>query len=253
MIDTWFMSCQRCVARVIKHQIDTKQMDLQSLLDGKEEALTQIHAALMFYLVVDTAEPALTEKHGLVSLQAEFRYIALAVAFLTTIGQVLEATRNPSDAQVLTTIAATLAQNTRREIDITQTVDDIGKALELSSLTPKNRETLKTELVHRTQPSDIIYERMAGRVKKYWRYGDRLDPEPMNAGKALIPRINEAASKLRSITNSDRDRYNKIIREEAQRIKDGSAAACGARCLDQQAEAHCGDAAGALKPSYSAV
>jgi hypothetical protein len=217
------MSCQRCVARVIEYQIATKQMVLQSLLDGKEEALTQIHAALMFYLVVDTAEPALTEEHGLVSLQAEYQYIALAVALLTTIGQDFIVRGKPSDARVLTTIAETFVPNTRREIDVTQTVDDIDKALELSSLTPKAIETLKTELVHRTQPSDIIYETMAGRVQKYWWYGDQLTPEPMNAGKALIPRINEAASKLRAITKFHRmvhaKQYNQIIREEAQRIK----------------------------------
>ena len=167
--------------------------------------------------------------HRIGMLQTEFKYIVVAAAMLVKLGHALAATRNPSDAQILSGISDTLVADTRREIDVDRTVADIGNALERSSLTEDARDTLKRQLRACAAPTDAVHQLLAQRTRTFWSRIDQngkipVDVQFMSAGRTLVPRIEKAASKLRVVTNLNRlvhlIHYNRIIGEEAKKIKE---------------------------------
>lgn len=227
---------QEWISKTLKREIAAQTADLQSLLDGKSSAFIQIHSAAMLSLVADAAplktetcpETLLFDVHRLGLLQAEFKYIVLAAAMLITVGHGLAATRNPSDAQILGTISETFVSDSRREIDVEQTVADIGKALERSSLSQEARDALKRKLLQCAAPSDAVHKLLAQRIRTFWSRIDQdgkipVDIQFMSASRTLIPRIGNAAMRLRAVTNLNckvhLTHYNRIIGEEAQKIK----------------------------------
>ena len=160
----------------MKQEIAANTADLQKLLDGNSQEFIRIHSAAMLALVADGSpikaetcpETLLLDVHRLGLLQAEFRYIVLASAMLITIGHGLAATRKASDAQLIGTISETFVSDARTEIDVEQTVADIGKTLEQSSLTPEARDDVRRKLLQCASPSDAVHQLLATRIRAFW-------------------------------------------------------------------------------------
>jgi T-complex protein 11 len=226
--------------KAMRRELAANTVSLQSVLDGKPSAFVRIHMAAMLHLVAggDPVKPEAYPEtlrfdvHRLAVLQAEFKYIALASAMLVTVGNRLAATRNPADAQILGVIAETFVPDARTVIDVEQTVADIGKALEGSSLTPEAQDALVRQLLQCAKPTDAVNQLLTQRTRAFWSRIDQdgqvpADVQFMSAAKGLVPRIGKAASKLSGVAKLNRSvhvlHYNRIIAEGAQQVKDAQA------------------------------
>ena len=226
---------QDWMSKTLKRELATNTVELQSVLDGNSAVFVRIHSAAMLSLVTDAApvvpemcpETLRFDVHRIGMLQTEFQYIVVAAAMLVKLGHALAATRNPSDAQILSGISDTLVADTRREIDVEQTVAEMGNALERSSLTEDARDALKRQLLQCAAPTDAVHQLLAQRTRTFWSRIDQdgkipVDVQFMSAGRTLISRIDKAASTLRKVTDLNRSvhglHYNRIIGEEAQKL-----------------------------------
>ena len=191
----------------------------------------------MLGLVTDAA-PAKTETcpetllfdvHRLGMLQTEYRYITTVATMLSIVGNALAATRNPSDAQLIGIISETFVDESRTVINVEQSVTAIGEVLERSTMSPDARDALKRQLLCCAAPTDAVNQLFAQRTRIFWSRIDQngtipVDFQFMNSARVLLPRLEKAASTLRKVTNLNRlvhhGHYNRIIGEEAQKIKD---------------------------------
>ena len=216
--------------------------NLPRVLSGNSAAFVKIHEEAMLHLVAGGApfvpatcpETLLFDVHRLGQLRTEFEYISLAAAMLVTVGSGLAKTRKPEDAKLLGTIAETFASDTRTVINVEETLAEMGTALKRSSLTEAARDALVRQLRACAVPTDAVNQLLTQRTRAFWSRIDQdgqipVDVQFMGAAKALVPRISRAAGKLRAVTNLNRIvhsvHYNRIIGEEAQKIKEAQATA----------------------------
>lgn len=188
----------------------------QQLLMGVSSAFVGLHCGAMLELV--TGEPI--EKYPetlsfddqrLKQLRSEFHFLILAVTMVAF-------SLNLADDDTLKAITDNLAS--RKDTRVHETVRDICEIIEQSGLTPEKQSQLKNRMRQSTAPSSVR-ELMTTRVKAIWSSVNQGLGVPGNVQlpRGLIPRVENAATRLRAVTDLNRavhtKHYNKIIREEA--------------------------------------
>jgi len=169
-------------------------------------------------------ETLLFDVHRLAQMQREFQYIVTAATILVTATHGISATKNVTDMQVLAGISEIFVPESKLDVDVEQTIIDIEKALERTTLSSENRLALVRALKQCAAPTDAVHQLLALRIKTFWSRIMKdgkvpVDLKFINSARALVPRIEKAAMKLMSLSNLNRTvhlpTYNKLIGEEA--------------------------------------
>eukprot|EP00291_Cryptomonas_curvata_P026192 CAMPEP_0172174800 /NCGR_PEP_ID=MMETSP1050-20130122/13871_1 /TAXON_ID=233186 /ORGANISM="Cryptomonas curvata, Strain CCAP979/52" /LENGTH=643 /DNA_ID=CAMNT_0012846827 /DNA_START=422 /DNA_END=2354 /DNA_ORIENTATION=- len=226
---------QDWIRKTLRREVVSKTVELESLLEGKAASYVHIHTVAMLALVAETAplksetcpETLLFDVHRLSLLQREFQYLVTSATMLVTATHGVTSTKNIADTEVLASISDLFVSDSKSEIDVDQTVMDIGKALERTSMSPESRSKLTRALTQCAAPSDAVHQLLAQRIRTFWTQIMKegkvpVDMQFINAARVLIPRIDQAATKLMALANMNRTvhlpTYNKLIGEEAQKL-----------------------------------
>jgi hypothetical protein len=216
-------------------------MDLQRLLRGEASAFREIHTAAMLSLIADgcvprpenSPETLLFDVHRLALLQAEFEYIVMAISMLITAENFLMGSSSraitATDAVVLEHVAMQFVSESRRSIDVDETVSDLCRTLERSSLSEEMKTKMPVVLLQCAMSTDTVYQIVRKRIRNLFLRIVKEGKVPENIGltrksAVMVPRIDKASTKLRNVANLNRNvhvnRYNLIILEEAQKFRD---------------------------------
>jgi len=227
---------QSWIRAVIRSEVASKAVELEALVEGRAASFVHVHSAAMLALVSAVApvkpdlcpETLLFDVHRLAILQREFQYIVTSATILVTATHGLGATKNVADMQLLSGISEMFVPEDKLDIDVDQTISEIGKVLERSTLSREGRQSLIRALTQCSVPSDAVHQLLALRMRTFWGRIMKdgkvpVDLKFINASRALIPRIEKAATKLMSLANLNRTvhlpTYNKLIGEEALNLK----------------------------------
>jgi hypothetical protein len=221
---------QRWICLNLRHEVALKTVDLEQLLEGKAYAFVHVHSAAMLSLITDQTlittemcpETLLFDVDRLSMIQQEFQYIITSITIMVKVKHII------TDLQVLTNITELFTPETKLEINLEQTILEIDKAIQHTTLTPNNRETLLKNLKESTSSTDAVRKIIFQRIKNIWEKimkdsSSLHDINIINSVRAFIPRIEKAVTKLISLTNLNRTVhlliYNKLIEEESLKLK----------------------------------
>lgn len=215
------------------HEVASNKVYLEDLLEGKLYAFLHIHSIAMLSLITNQTTELCPETlsfdvQRLLMLQQEFQYIVTTVTIMVKVNYSIRSTNNIADLQVLTKITEFFTPDTKLEIDLEQTILEIGQAIQQTSLTQDNQKTLLRNLKESTSSSDAIRQIIDQKIKDVYRQfmKDRTFPHDLNfinTVSAFVPSIEKSVIKLLTLINYNWSvhfsTYYKLIEEVVLKLK----------------------------------
>ena len=176
---------QSWIRAVLRSEVESKAVDLETLLEGRAASFVHVHSAAMLALVSAPPikpdlcpETLLFDVHRLAILQREFQYIVTAATILVTASHGIGASKNVADMQVdfmnfqsavwhlfhfncfqvLSGISDIFISEGKLDIDVEKTVSAIDKLVERTSLSPESRQSLNRALTECAVPLDAVHQ-----------------------------------------------------------------------------------------------
>lgn len=152
----------------MRREVASKAVALDGLLEGKASAFVHVHSAAMLSLVADHTtikadvcpETLLFDLHRLGMLQREFQYLVAAVTMMVTAAHRLTATKRGEDLQALSNIANVFVPESKKEIDLEQTLSEIENAMTGCTLPVEQSKNLLKSLAQCASPTDAVHQLM---------------------------------------------------------------------------------------------